>query len=79
MKKEETNESEKNVEVFNAEKIVNENTAEAVKAVLETMNAEIERLKKDNAVLKDWKNYEMEARLKMEKKIQAMRALLETF
>lgn len=79
MKKEETNESGKNVEVFNAEKIVNENTAEAVKAVLEAMNAEIERLKKDNATLKDWKNYEMEARLKTEKKIQAMRALLETF
>lgn len=79
MKKEETNESGKNAEVFNAEKIVNENTAEAVKAVLEAMNAEIERLKKDNATLKDWKNYEMEARLKTEKKIQAMRALLETF
>ena len=66
-------------EKFDAERIINENTAETVKTVLEHMNAEIERLKKDNDLLRDLRNYEMDARLKTEKRLQAVKALLETF
>lgn len=78
MDKEEKKVTTDAAEKFDAEKIVNESTAETVKMVLEAMHEETEKLKKENELLRDLKNYELEARLKLEKKVNAIRTLFDT-